>query len=189
MIIACSAFVSDEQQAAADIVYTYTGNTYSEINDNTPPNGTFTTAMSVSGSFTVTSALAANLMNQQIIPNSFSFSNGRATITNIPSLSDETFQVSTDSSGDIVNWYISLLSPLAISPLVGIESFNTSEFVLDQGSFASGGSSDSGRSRTPGTWTSNSIATPEPASLMLLTLAITMLVIRKLRARRLVLAY
>ena len=71
-------------QARAVTVYTYTGNNFLGIINNTPPDGTYTTSMNVTGSFTLQNALSANLPFSNIIADvlGFSFSDGRNTITN-----------------------------------------------------------------------------------------------------------
>ena len=94
--------------ANASVVYTYTGNTFTNINDNDPPAGTFTTSDFVSFSFIVPTLLTDLALPTLISPTSFTASNGRTTLTETSPLTLETIRVATDSSGSITGWYINL---------------------------------------------------------------------------------
>jgi hypothetical protein len=95
----------------ADTIYTYTGNNFTTIfNAPAPvPTGTYNTSMSVSGNFTLANSLAPNLSEIDITTDvlSFSFFDGRSTLTNINAPMDS-FLVSTDAGGNITAWLISL---------------------------------------------------------------------------------
>ena len=96
--------------AKASTVYTYTGNNFiNPISDATPPNGTYTTGMSVTGSFTVLNPLPANSPLTEISASllSFSFSDGRNTITNL-NATFVLFQIGT-ALGNINAWTIDIL--------------------------------------------------------------------------------
>lgn len=100
--IACAVSTS-----ALAATYTYTGNTYALA------NGSYTTAMSITGEFTTTDPLDPNLVGQDIsgLVQTFSFSDGVSTITDangtlatfnmLPGLI-----VSTDGAGDITEWVV-----------------------------------------------------------------------------------
>jgi hypothetical protein len=88
--------------AAADTVYTYTGN------DFTTATSPYTTSDSITGSFTVATPLGDNLVDSVIDPSSFTFSDGVNTITTANAVSD-TFEVSTNASGAIISWSISII--------------------------------------------------------------------------------
>ena len=96
------------QFADADTVYTYTGN------DFTFADGPFTTSDSITGSFTVTTPLADNLSFATVSFNSYSFSGGVDTLTNLNSFpmsnsnAPFAFAVSTNASGDIIAWSIDI---------------------------------------------------------------------------------
>ena len=92
----------------ASVVYTYTGNSFTNIQDNDPPAGTFTTSDFVSISFIVPELLTDLRLPILISPTSFTASNGRITLTNTSPLTLETIRVATDSSGLITGWHISL---------------------------------------------------------------------------------
>jgi YVTN family beta-propeller protein len=91
---------------AASTTYNITGN----------PFTTFTGAAScspdcnVTGSFTLAQPLAPNLSNATITPTSFSFSVGTSNLTQANTTSASFSSVSTDASGSITAWSISLSS-------------------------------------------------------------------------------
>ncbi len=87
--------------AKADVTYDYTGQDFTFV------LGSYTTSDSVTGSFTVASALAANLSQATIVPISFSFSDGVHTITSANDFNPG-FGVSTNSVGDLTGWAISV---------------------------------------------------------------------------------
>jgi hypothetical protein len=94
--------------AKATTVYTYTGNDYTSIVDNLLPSGTYTTSMSVSVTFTLANPLAANLpvlTDITVDVLSFSFFDGRNTLTNATAV-DDLFSVGTDMAGNIVLWNV-----------------------------------------------------------------------------------
>jgi hypothetical protein len=97
---------------AASVTYSYAGQPYSP-NAPTFCNGTYTatcTQLAVTGFFTVATAFAPNLSNYAFTPLQFSFSDGSGvfSLTSGDVLAISTFQVSTDASGNIVGWDISL---------------------------------------------------------------------------------
>lgn len=94
--------------ANASVVYTYTGNTFNNIQDSDPPAGTFTTSDFVSFSFTVPTLLTDLSRPTLISPTSFTASNGRTTFTESSPLTVKVIQVATDSSGSITGWHINL---------------------------------------------------------------------------------
>src|SRR5690349_12924430 len=92
--------------SAANVIYTYTGNPYTVIVDETPPAGHYDTTMRVSGMFETASALLPNTKN--FSPLNFSFSDGRNTFTDSNSNFTNIFLVSTDAAGQIFDWHIVL---------------------------------------------------------------------------------
>jgi hypothetical protein len=101
------AFLISSGAVQAISVYAYTGNNYNAITDNTLPSGTYTTSMSVSGTFTLANPLAANLALTDITADvlGFSFFDGRNTITNATAFAD-VFRVGTTSAGTIAEWEV-----------------------------------------------------------------------------------
>jgi hypothetical protein len=105
----CSCAISLAAMSSnASVVYTYTGNSFTNIQDNDPSAGTFTTSDFVSISFIVPELLTDLRLPILISPTSFTASNGRITLTNTSPLTLETIRVATDSSGLITGWHISL---------------------------------------------------------------------------------
>ena len=90
--------------------YSYTGSNYINILDSSAVPGSYTTSMNITGSFTLGDALLPNLLNQDISSSliDFSFNDGRFTLTPANTTIFEHFQVSTDSSGNISDWWISI---------------------------------------------------------------------------------
>ena len=172
--------------SAANVIYTYTGNPYNFITDDTPPAGQFDTTMRVTGTFEVASALLPNLDDATITPLHFSFSNGRSTFTDSV-VSSLFFEISTDGSGNIVEWHISLGIGSSLSDLGDQDLFLGTRYspaqVGDTGQITecvSAGSlgcsveqTDFARaSPNPGVWTGPEAVAPVPATLGLLGLAL-----------------
>ena len=111
-VLSCAALallLLPPSAAMAATTYFYTGNDYTLIIDNTPPAGTtYTTSMSVTGSFTVASALAPNMALTDISSDviSYSFNDGVNTLTESNSSLVGALNVATDAGGDIIEWQI-----------------------------------------------------------------------------------
>jgi len=162
--------------ASANEVYSYVGNTFDTITDNTPPDGTYTSSMRVTGSFELAEALAPNLTNVFIplTAVNFAFSDGRSTIT-----SSDPFPVSpvifvdTDAFGNISEWNILLLSSLVLFDDIGdqLASIASTQFFDQVVLFECVALScspdevfDSGaRFFSPGTWTQMTVGSPVPS--------------------------
>ncbi|HEV8398098.1 MAG TPA: hypothetical protein VGQ37_27670 [Vicinamibacterales bacterium] len=105
------AMLGVASEAGADAIYTYAGHSYTDIVDVPLPGGTFDTSMSVSGEFGLASALPPEMPATDItsLITSFTFSNGRNTLTNLaPLLNVALFSVATDAFGAISAWAISI---------------------------------------------------------------------------------
>ena len=95
--------------ANASYIYSYTGNNF----DSFSSTSAWDASMSVSGTFELPNALGSNLVGSQIIPTSFSFTDGVNIITSAdmagdPQLYNVEFSFHTESNGDITSWSIYL---------------------------------------------------------------------------------
>ena len=145
----------------ADTVYSYTGNNFTDVSPGIE-GYVYSTSDSITGSFTVSSPLGDNFSGD-VTPASFSFSDGVQTIDSADSGDIFTFEVTTDGSGTIDDWDISVVDWIIFPYLSNSIETTTSgdsgdEFLIGGGSNTSGG-----------TWKSAVVAaTPEPGSLVLL---------------------
>jgi hypothetical protein len=143
----------------ADTVYTYTGNDFSTFSSPT----VFTSADSLTGSFTVATPLGANL-EVQLQPVSFSFSDGVETFTQANTTASSNLVVFTDASGDILAWDISLISSDSTNVLTSDDNFIDEGFALVNGVAESGFVE-----HDSGTWsvleTGDPSVAPEPSTL------------------------
>lgn len=97
--------------AAAEAIYSYVGSAYTQFNDEEPrPSGSFDASMRISGSFVLADALVADtpLTDIGALLLSFTFSNGRDTLTNLDSGVRSIFSVATNAAGEIDRWLIQL---------------------------------------------------------------------------------
>jgi hypothetical protein len=116
--------------AKANTVYSYTGNTFTQIVDSTTVPGTYTTSMKVTGSIEVASPLGPNFDNLSAftIPAfvvGFSFNDGRQTIDQ--SFFDAEYSfigLKTDTNGTITGWDIHLVAP-SLFPFVAFIKSST----------------------------------------------------------------
>lgn len=108
---------------AATIVYQYTGNNFDTFPFTSAP-GAYDTTMSVTGSFTVqdTFVLPTTLTDIEADLLSYSFFDGRNTLTEANSDVSVAFRIRANGSGQIIEWDIPLVSvPAAMS--VGDEEY------------------------------------------------------------------
>jgi hypothetical protein len=135
--------------------YTYTGKNY------TTASGNYTTSMSITGFFELTSPLTGNFSGS-ILPQSYSFFDGVNTLDKSNSSASSFFIVTTNAGGDIV-----------LPNIVLRTSDNALQMVLqgasDNAIDTSGGSFTSATSFTPGTWQRTDVSVvPVPAALPLM---------------------
>jgi hypothetical protein len=155
--------------AKATVIYTYTGNDFTTV------IGSYTTADFVSGSFTVSSQLAANLSLAPITPLTFNFTDGTQVLNNSTSVS-QTFDVSTDSTGDITSWDLALVILAGGDYIYTINNSGTIEDVGQQNFSNPDLYTFGSNSNNAGTW----IATPEPSTVSLTSMALLALATRSL---------
>jgi hypothetical protein len=166
--------VGGSQVAQADAIYTYTGTDFTQFyNGSIHPSVTCSPLCSISGSFTLSTALGASLVNATIAPASYSFTDGLSTNDNTNSVL-QTFTVSTDASGNITAWEIySQINPNH-SPCgnneYGIYTSTNHDLGEISGDLCTSPYDQYAQSFTSGSWseTTTVTATPEPASLALL---------------------
>jgi hypothetical protein len=94
-------------QVLATTVYSYTGNPFTDFNNITEVSGQYTTSDFVSMSFTVAgTGLAAGLSYTNInsMVDSFTFTDGRNTITDATPGVYLNASAATDASGNIIQW-------------------------------------------------------------------------------------
>lgn len=101
MLLACSS-------AQAATIYQYTGNNFTTIDDSPTPAGEYTTSMSVSGSFTVSSPLVEGGNDILNSITEYSFSDGRNELTEENSFVLNGLFV-LDGTGDITFWIFNIL--------------------------------------------------------------------------------
>jgi len=176
--------------AMADVTYNYTGYDF-----NTFTGTDFNAGDSVTGSFTLTSALGDNLGGANIALSSvgFSFSDGVDTITNTtPGINDcfcsPTIDIWTNGSGQITNWEISLTAGELGSENITAENYYGGIFagnVIEDSGFISAGEQAS-TSGSAGEWNVGSPATvPEPGNVALIGIGmLAMAAVRRKWQRR-----
>ena len=93
----------------ATTTYVYTGTNFDSIGDDTPPDGTYTTSMKVTGQFTVAEPLTGAPINFGDLILSYSFSDGRQTLTEANSEVGSAFVV-PDENNVFEFWAIAFIN-------------------------------------------------------------------------------
>ncbi len=109
MVLALTAIRAEVSHGA--FIYTYTGSNFESITDQTLPAGAYTTSMRVTGTLTLALALAPNTAfgpDGFANPLSFSFTDGRTTLTEANTGFLREFIFGTDSLGRITTWQVTL---------------------------------------------------------------------------------
>jgi PEP-CTERM motif len=183
-VLFCTAIVFFATSANADTTYTYKGNQFTDFiqgacpvqNDPRvcPPVNYCPPICSMDASITFSTPLGDNLNNVSVVPEDFKFyvpGSPEWTQTpenSLPSLPGA-FDVSTNASGRIVNWDISVESEY---DLFSYDTFNRSASCptctpfADDNFFGYSGEGISSNIDNPGTWTMSTTGTkvPEPGS-------------------------
>jgi hypothetical protein len=164
---------------AAPATYTYTGNPFTTFTGtySCPPE------CSISGDFTVSSPLTANLSYASTIPTGFSFTDGNTTWNLADTIAlDNVFLISTDAAGNITNWRIVLDYNSPLEPFLDFNNSGPTDIYCPNCFFDETWSTNFGspagtasNGNDPGCWAtspsvtcSTAASTPEPGSLVLL---------------------
>lgn len=164
----------------ADTMYTYTGKAITQTIGTAFPAGSI-----IQGDFITATPLGNNLNFQPVSYKSFSFFvNGVVSIDNTQTV-PLNFTVSTDSSGKISAWNISL----DINGGSNVKSISTASGSTATGSdFArlvvNSSSSIASNSGMPGTWTVSEVAVPEPGTYATLAGALTLVALVASKRRK-----
>jgi hypothetical protein len=162
--------------AKADTTYTYAGKPFG-FSECFPLLPFCFGNASVDGSVTLASPLGDNLRDVIVEPESFSFGAATLIVTNLTISAPGTFAFSTNSSGQIDGWNISITGDALATGgpvLVAINSYSNTAFNTGEEAADTLSSNDAGLGgpgmlenlNTPGTWTVSTTGTnvPEPAS-------------------------
>jgi len=148
--------------ANANAVYTYTGNDFTTV---TPSPSRYTTSDFVTLTLTLTAPLADNLNLVSIIPEvvAFTISDGVMSYGSggfpFTLMNGAILDFSTNASGDITNWAVSLTAAPSVSGS-NIQTHNTSTQISDHAQIALGcfGFCTGSNTNSPRSWT----AVPAP---------------------------
>lgn len=172
------------------ITYNYAGQTYSGVEQISPPLGDYDSTMRVSGSMTFTMAIA-DTGGMYVTPDTWSFFDGRYTIDSTQAMLVKTFWVQV-SAGVITDWEINLITPWSPSatsdPRVmhaiytngGYRSYCNDIALWKE--YVNGTTyQDTGLQTSPitvgmGSWTNGDTPIPEPATAAMLFLGCIVLI-------------
>jgi hypothetical protein len=158
---------------ASPVTYTYSGNDFEVV------TGPYSTSDSISGFFSVASALPDNLAftPDDVTLTSYSFTDGVQTFSSISPPTNVFFEIGTDASGNINKWDITLGSSSPDNSL--------STFSLGSDSGQNGGSLGE-ELGSPGTWTmsGSTSSVPEPQNVALLGVGLAAIGVFRQRLRR-----
>jgi hypothetical protein len=137
VVVVCTATAVQ----AVPMMYVYTGNPFTDV------HGDYTTSDRMTGSVTLSSALAPNMILTQVTPLAFSFSDGHQTRT-LPTTEDFFFDFATGRTGAITEWIVGML---VVDGSIGTSNFGSGDrhVASDIASFGGGGGFTD---NTPGRW-------------------------------------
>jgi len=160
-ILAVALIGASASAGAQNVTYDYTGNNFITV------YGSYTTADSVQGTFTVAGGLGDNLNDQSVTPIAFSVTDGVQTLSSLNGAVTDDLIFSTNAAGAITAWefYFTLGDGYIVSckDLCGAGGYDqgTPENTLACGY----GACDFGTKLTPGSWAvANQAPEIDPAS-------------------------
>jgi len=112
LLVIFTWFATASNLALASVVYSYTGKPFVDV------SGTITDSMSVTGTMKLDTAMIPDLMAATQNPLSFSFFDGVQTITQ-DDYDSASFIFSTDSTGQITEWMVSLENDITVPSMQG----------------------------------------------------------------------
>jgi hypothetical protein len=166
--------------ARADVVYTYTGNPFTNFGGTDACPST----CAITGSFTVAQALADNLSYDALVANvtplAFSFTDGVHTLTQASDPAQAFFSIGTNGSGAIDHWDIGILNSDSTGQLAFYDP-NQDGFVQDYSQFDP--SSYAQNLNDPGTWSASAVPEISTWAMMLIGMGLVGLKLRRGAAR------
>lgn len=170
--------------ALANTFYSYTGNDFTFAD---PP---YTTSDSISGFFTLTSALAPSTTFPTITPTAFSFSDGQQTLSSsLPTALIIIVNVTTDATGNISQWQLDVVNSISGTQNTQLVTCNTPSndcFALGNidttFNFDAGFTTQAYNQAVPGVWSVSEV--PIPAALPLFASGLGVLGLLAYRKKR-----
>jgi len=165
---------------AVPTIYTYTGTPYTTIVDQTPPPGTYTTEMRLTGSITLADAIAADsavlFSDASADLQALTFNDGRRSYgqANVTPGSVN-ISLTTDTSGAISSWSLGMFRNAPTAGILGhFLSFSSCASIACDTVFlhAAAAAADVGQSALPGSWTITAV--PEPSAYALFVAGIAL---------------
>jgi PEP-CTERM motif len=164
VLVVIALAVLGAEGANASVTYDYTGNNF------TFWSGPYSASDRVTGSITLSSALGDNLLDVAVTPTAFNYFDGVQHITKITANASE-FKFSTDGSGHITAWEVSVFNGLGDPSGGTIESTSgilapPSPPSFDQAfQYLNSSTAGTGGTGNPGTWTGPiTSGVPEPST-------------------------
>jgi hypothetical protein len=150
--------------AAANTIYSYTGNDFTDISYIANAFDIYTTNSSITGSFTVSTPLGANFDGTNFPLIDYTFSDGAQTLNNDNS-TDNLFEINTNAAGAITAWAIEIIGSVSgvnYSDAIDVLNLPPSLEIFDEGSIESPNGAFGYVDDDPGIWTVSQ--TPLPAA-------------------------
>lgn len=97
-ILAVAISGASASAGAQNVTYDYTGQTFTSV------AGSYTTADSLQGTFTIAGGLGDNLNDQSVTPIAFSVTDGVQTLSSLNGAATDVLSFSTNAAGSITAW-------------------------------------------------------------------------------------